>query len=298
MSLSKVVIIQDKQTFSGKELDSHRLKQMFLKGLSLLMGEIKIGNALRLLFRSTERIGIKINTIGGKFLSTAPETALSLVHILSHDSDFPKQRIIVWDRTNRELKEAGYRFNTSRNNTKIFGTDTQGVGYDNRLVSYRSIGSLYSSIQSRMITASISLSVLKDHGLAGITGSMKNYFGAIHNPNKYHDNHCDPFVADLFDSPWIKQKHRLSILDAIRVQYHRGPSYHSRWAEDCGMLIFSQDPVAADTVGWDLIERLRSKKGLPTLKEENREPVNLKTAESLGLGNATLNNITILHEEL
>jgi len=131
-----------------------------------------------------------------------------------------------------------------------------------------------------------------------VTGSLKNYFGAIHNPNKYHDSSCDPYIAELFETSPIRQKHRLTILDALRVQYHRGPSYHSRWLAAARKLIFSLDPVAADTVGWKLIEDLRAQNGLPSLKEEGREPGYLLTAEKLNLGQARLENIEIIEEEV
>jgi uncharacterized protein (DUF362 family) len=185
----------------------------------------------------------------------------------------------------------------NRAGIRVIGTDSNGVGYDRTLTAYLNIGSLFSAIFSRTITASVSLAVLKDHGLAGVTGGMKNYFGAIHNPNKYHDNNCDPFIAELFGTPMIRNKHRLSILDALKVQYHRGPSSHPRWAENYGALIFSEDAVAADTVGWHIIEKLRAKKGLPSLEEEQRSPKYLQTAEKMGLGFSHLKNIHIIEVE-
>ena len=127
---------------------------------------------------------------------------------------------------------------------------------------------------------------------------MKNYFGSVHNPNKYHDTNCNPYVAEVFDTGPIKKKHRLSIVDGLIVQYHRGPSYHSRWAEKRGILIFSFDPVAADSVGWQIIEKSRAKMGLPSLREEKREPEYLKTAEKMGLGSADLGTINIKTVEL
>jgi uncharacterized protein (DUF362 family) len=204
----------------------------------------------------------------------------------------------VWDRTNRELKDAGYDLNWNRGGVRVFGTDTQGIGYNRNLTSHLNIGSLFSAIQSNLISSSISLAILKDHGLAGVTAGMKNYFGSVHNPNKYHDTNCDPYVAEVFDTPVIKKKHRLTILDGLIVQYHRGPSYHSRWAEKKGMLIFSFDPVAADTIGWKIVEELRAKKGLPSLREENREPKYLKTAEKMGLGKADFKRINVREVEV
>jgi uncharacterized protein (DUF362 family) len=144
----------------------------------------------------------------------------------------------------------------------------------------------------------VSLAILKDHGLAGVTAGMKNYFGTIHNPNKYHDDHCDPYVAEVFETEPVKGKHRLTVIDALRVQYHRGPAYHAAWAEPLGVLIFSTDPGAADFTGWQLIERLRARSGLPSLAEEEREPSYIRTASRLGLGQACSADIILIEEVL
>ncbi|MGW8178255.1 MAG: DUF362 domain-containing protein, partial [bacterium] len=61
----------------------------------------------------------------------------------------------------------------------------------------------------------INLPVLKDHGITGVTMAMKNLFGAIHNPNKYHLNTGDPYVADVCMLSPIRQKVRLTICDGL-----------------------------------------------------------------------------------
>jgi len=298
MANSRVIIVKKKGISSPKRIPGlNSLIHMFKRGFSLLNGPGDYKKNLHILFKPDDRIGIKINTIGGKSLSTRPEVPQALTSLLI-ESGIPAKNIITWDRTNRELKTAGYRLNMNKKGIKIFGTDSRGLGYEQDLTSHLNIGSRLSSIQSRIITASISLAIVKDHGLAGITAGMKNYFGAIHNPNKYHDSNCNPYIAELFSIDSIWKKHRISILDALLIQYHRGPAYHSQWAEEYGALIFSLDPVAADFVSWQIIEELRSAKGLPTLKEESREPGYLKTAEKMELGNASLANISIIREEI
>jgi len=270
---------------------------MFSQGFTALTGGNNYAECIRLNFNIKDRIGIKINTLSGRMLSTRPEVSLSLANFLS-DNSIQEKNIFIWDRTNHELKDAGYRLSINRNDIKILGTDTQGVGYNSELISHLNIGSLFSKIQANFITASISLAVLKDHGMAGVTAGMKNYFGAIHNPNKYHDSNCNPYIAELFDTEFIRKKHKITILDALIVQYHRGPAYHARWAEKYGALIFSFDPVAADFAGWHVIEKLRARKGLPSLAEERREPVYLKTAERMGLGKANLDEVEIIEMEV
>lgn len=294
---SKVVIIKAKGSLNNSKPDPQRLRSMIIKGLTLLTSQGKIKEAIAEIFSPTDRVGIKINTIAGARLSTPPELALALTSILN-EGGIAERNMVIWDRTNRELREAGYPLQTSRDKLKIFGTDARGAGYELEPFSYRNIGSLFSTILTNFVTASISLAILKDHGLAGITAGMKNYFGAIHNPNKYHDNHCNPYVAELCASPPIKSKHRLTILDALIVQFHKGPAFHPRWAAPYESLVFGLDPVATDTVGWNIIEKLRAEKGLPSLKEEGRPPSYLETATSLGLGESNLSKIQIIEEEV
>jgi uncharacterized protein (DUF362 family) len=296
MAAPRVVIVKAGNLWTSTgAVDPAVITKMFARGFALLTGERNDAGALSSLFRPDDRVGIKVNTIGGKSLSTRPDVALPFAGWLSRNG-LQAKNLFIWDRTTRELRDAGYGTSADRSGIKVFGTDADGVGYGTGLVSHLNVGSLFSKIQTEFATASVSLALLKDHGLAGVTAGMKNYFGAIHNPNKYHDFHCNPFVAEVFDAPPVKGKHKVSIIDALVVQYHKGPSYHARWAVQYGGLIFSLDPVAADSVGWSIIERLRADEGLPTLKEEGREPAYLATAEKMGLGRAGLGSIETVEE--
>jgi uncharacterized protein (DUF362 family) len=298
MGRSRVVKIHGRKVVNSEGvLLNSLLVDMMRRGLSLLGGAVDPAATLRSLFGPSDRIGIKVNTIGGRKISTRPEVALALAGCLT-SAGSPEKNILIWDRTNRELREAGYRLADARDSLKVYGTDTAGAGYETEIVSHLNIGSLFSTLQTQFVTGSISLAILKDHGLAGVTASLKNYFGTIHNPNKYHDRHCDPYVAELFDVESVKNKHRLSIIDALVVQYHRGPSYHPQWADPSGVLIFGTDPVAVDVVGWRLLEQLRAGHGLPSLREEGREPTYLATAQAMGLGRAAPEGIEIVEDEL
>lgn len=298
MGKARVVIIRaESPTGSDPYPSKSLLKAMFARGLTLLTDTGDSASGVNSIFRQSDRIGIKINTLGGKNISTRPDTSLALADVLSRGG-IKERNMFIWDRSNRELKDVGYRLHSGGSGVKILGTDSQGFGYSSELVSHLNIGSLFSTIQARHINASISLAILKDHGLAGVTGGMKNYYGSVHNPNKYHDDRCDPYVAEVFDTPIVKKKHRLSILDALTVQFHRGPSYHARWAKHYGALVFSFDPVAADFIGWKIIEELRAQTDLPKLEEEKRSPRYLETAARMGLGKGSEEEIAVIEEEI
>lgn len=297
INMVKVIIAYGKSILgSDGKIQSSQLSHLIKKALNLLSGVSSPDESLNRILGKRKKIGIKINTIGGKKISTRPELALSLAKIITDDKN-QSRRVIIWDRTNRELKDAGYKLVQGRESIQVFGTDTQGMGYDRRLFSSPNTGSLFSKIQLDQIDASISLAILKDHGLAGVTAGMKNYFGAIHNPNKYHDNNCDPFIPEIFSLDPVRRKHCLTILDGLKIQFHKGPSFHERWASRENLLIFGFDPVAVDTVGWMIIEKLRASSGLPSLLEEGREPSYLKTSQKMKLGTALKEKIKIFEIE-
>jgi uncharacterized protein (DUF362 family) len=136
--------------------------------------------------------------------------------------------------------------------------------------------------------------VLKDHSLAGLSGGFKNMYGAVHNPNKYHDNNCDPYAAHVSNLAPIREKTRLIIIDAVNVQYNGGPGYDSRYLENYGGVIIAKDPVAADTIALEILEKLRAKNNLPDLATAGRPVKYIKTAEALGLGVADRNKIDLI----
>ncbi len=293
----KVVIVRSSSIFNGEEVNPVVWKKLVERGLAILTDEKDSLSAIKKIFKSSDRIGIKINTISGKLLTTLPSCGLYLASILI-SSGINADYIIIWDRTNSELKRAGYSLNYSGRGVKVFGTDTYGVGYDDELIEHKSIGSLFSKIQKFFINASMSLAVLKDHGTTGMTGVMKNFYGAVHNPNKYHEGKGDPFIPDLFSCPLIKDKHRIAIIDATKVQYHRGPGYNPKFCEKYNALIFSTDPVAIDYVGWKIIEEIRKRKGLKSLSEEGREPKWIYTAFKSDLGVSDPSQIKLIEEEI
>lgn len=296
MTASLVVVVRGAGVLAADgSVRPAALRAMYERGLSRLTGQSGAAAGLATIFSPADRAGIKINGIAGRRLTSPPEVTLPLARLLV-GAGLQERAVTVWDRTNRELREAGYRLNGSGTELRVLGTDTVGAGYGAEPLEHLSTAGRFSAIQTEMVTASISFAVLKDHGLAGLTGGMKNYFGAVHNPNKYHDDGCDPFVADLFAARPIRSKHRLTVLDALTIQYHRGPSFHARWAERRETMVFGLDPVAVDAVGLRLVEDLRRAKGLPSLAEDGRPVRYLATAERLGLGTASPASIRVVEE--
>ena len=249
-------------------------------------GEATSLAAMRRLFKPTDVVGIKVNCLGGRGVSTRPEVALRLAAFLQA-AGVPAERIYVWDRTDRELREAGYVLSRVRG-VRVFGTNED---FDWRLVEWGPSASRFDRVLTTELTALISCSVLKDHGLAGASLTMKNWYGVVHNPNKLHEDHCAPFVPHLVACPLIHDKLRLNVVDGALAQCHGGPGRAPRWAWPYGGFLASTDPVAVDAVGRQILEERRQEVGLASLAAEGREPGHIAGAARLGLGTADLGRI-------
>jgi uncharacterized protein (DUF362 family) len=290
---SKVVIIRSNKAInSSKKIDSSVLSEMIKRGLSAFSGDSDFRDAIRKYYSPRDVLGLKVNCLAGKGASTHPEVALGFAGLLK-ESGIKDKNIIVWDRSNDELEEVGFPLNFNNDGLRCFGTDTEGIGYSSDLYEHLNIGSLLSKILLNYTNVQVNLPTLKDHGLSGVSCALKNFYGAINNPNKYHEDGCDPFVADLNALPEIKDQNRLIICDALTIQYKGGPSYHPLWNEEYRGILISSDPVALDFIGSQIINQLRQKKGIPSLEKSGLSPKYIFTAadKNHNLGKATLSEI-------
>ena len=243
-------------------------------------GSIDGAGAVRLLFRPRDVVGIKLNCLGGRRLSPRPVVVTALVDLLVAGG-VARDRIILFERSSRELERAGFPIRREGSGPRCYGTDND---YDRKPQVSGSIGSCFARLVSETCTALISFGVVKDHDLAGVSAGLKNWYGVIHNPNKYHDHQCDPYVADVVRHPLIRDKLRLTVLDGVTAQCHGGPAYRASGVFPLATLAASIDPVAADLWAWKVIDAERRRRGLGTLEEAGRPPRFIATAARYGLG--------------
>ncbi len=123
----------------------------------------------------------------------------------------------------------------------------------------------------------INVPVLKTHSSGQVTIGLKNHLGTVQDRGAVHDGGglgLHQGIADANLSPSIRNKHRLTICDAISPMITGGPS-SGRHAEYNGILA-GVDPVATDYVGTQIIRRYN-----PQVPEN---PIQIEKASALGLG--------------
>ena len=225
---SRVVIARDPQLRpAGGAADSGRLLKLLDTALQSTYDADSPLEAWKKVARPGEVVGLKVNCLAGRGASTNPLLVEAICERLQQ-AGIPQKDIVIWDRLNADLEHAGFKVASRKDRIRFVGNDA--AGYEPELALFGGVGSLVSKTLTRGCDAVINLPVLKDHGIVGVTMALKNLFGAIHNPNKYHLDAGDPYVADAYMLPPIRQKVRIAICDAIAPQYEGGPSYMPQWA--------------------------------------------------------------------
>jgi len=286
----RIAIARDERiTLTDAQHDRELVKALLDESVRAVTDKKKAEDAWKALFSRRDRVAIKTSCLPGKFLSSNVALVEAIIEGL-RSAGVKDENILIWERTSRELERAGFTINRG-NGVKCFGTDG---AYELEPEAFRSIGSRFSRVLTRFCTAIVNVPVLKDHDIAGVSLGMKNFFGVIDNPNKYHGNNCDPYIADLSLHPQIRRKLRLIVCDGLRAQCDGGPAYKpDRAWMYCGIIV-GRDPVAVDYQGLKIIEARRKELDMPPLERVKREPKHIKTAAEIGVGTSDPEAATII----
>ena len=275
-----VVGLAEARAALGKPLGPEAARLAMAGALAASVGAESGLVAAATLFSPKDVVGIKVNCLAGRNLSPRVDLVEALVDLLA-EAGVDRRNIIVFERSNRELERAGFTIRESGAPYRCIGTNND---YERDPSTSGAIGSCFARMVSKTCSALVSFGVVKDHDLSGVSAGMKNWYGVIHNPNKYHDNGCDPYIADVVRHPFIRNKLRLTVLDGVIAQCHGGPAFRRGGIFELGMVAASTDPVAADLWAWREIESERARRGMPTLEAAGRPVRFLATAAKAGLG--------------
>lgn len=274
-----------------------------------------------------ERIGLKVNPIGGRLLSTSHAVTRSVIKQLV-ESGIKKEHIVIWDRREMDLKETGF---TSENypgitiagtelmdnsgsfydkDGKLYGeanidrewfylADVEGE-YDAETMPYMINGgkySYFSKIVTRGLDKIINIPILKNAG-SSITNAMKNLaYGAITNTGRLHARLWNDTCAEVCAFAPIRDKVVLNICDALRGCFNGGPGANPQFICNYNTILVATDPVALDRVAYDIVAQKRIAEGIQ--KSSTPELLTfLGMSSALGLGISDIDKIELTLADL
>ena len=273
---SKVVLARDAALHgTGAQPDEKRVQDLLDRAIATYTGRDHPVEAWKRIVPVDKVIGLKVNGLGGKGISSHLALVLAVCERLQQAGVKPGN-IVVWDRNARDLKACGLTISTDPSRIRCYGSDVSG--YEEQQEAWGTARIRLSKILTRECGMVIGLPILKDHSEAGVTFAMKNMYGVVDRPQDLHAGGCNPGVADLNCIPVVREKVRFTIGDAMTSVYDGGPGFHPERLWQPNALIVGEDRVAVDHTAWQMIERKRAEAGAPTLEASGRPPRYIATA--------------------
>ena len=327
---SYVYRIENSEAIAGYQTNSAIVRQMVDDLVMAATGEPTVSSAWGSLVKPSDVVGIKVCTNGAPLFSTHPAVVNAIVAGLT-DAGVPPQNIVVWDREERLLKEAGFRAKnagyrlmwsegnydpkaviTSPISGKLiygdllfmaktpdtlrgeFGRDPVEKEKKPRTMDNLSDESHLSSVLTRVVTKVINVPVLSDNFFCGLSGALFNM--TIQNLDNWRrlvqdPINGDPSIPEAYADPRIGDKVVFQLMDGLIALYAGAPFGDANYAIHYGTLFASKDPVAMDAVALERIDEWRMGAQMELASKTAKY---LPTAFSYGLGNADLRKIEVI----
>jgi len=254
---ARVVDLHDPKSVDAKgKLDAARVKTMLHQGLKELTGTSDLAGAWRVLlpnFTPDLRIGIKVNTAYYK-VAPSPELTKALVDTLVADLGATPDKIFIWDRTAWDPQAAG--LTTATTGAQITGTTPASVGPGFETIARSIAGGTthFSKVLTETTDITLNLAVFKDHGIAGITGALKNIYGCIDNPATFHNN-LQQALPEIYGQDVVRRSMNLCLIEGFLCIADGGPV--SPPSHMPGRLFMAMDPLALDSHALSVLNSLR-----------------------------------------
>jgi uncharacterized protein (DUF362 family) len=269
-------------------------KAMVERALTELTGASNLVEALGKFIHKDDVVAIKPNGIAGQSGATMAANAEVIVPIVEGliSLGVPADKITVYE-----------QYPSYLTGTRVAKKLPKGVKtgvHGNQDATMKPLA-VFESVETRYVrflteaTAVINITNFKDHSICGFTGCMKNMtHGSIVNPQKHHAHHASPQIAVLYANEIMRSRVRLHIVDAFKIIYDKGPLDKDPKRRILhGAIYASTDPVATDTIGWNVIDRARKDHGMKSLAQAGREPKYIATAAELGVGKHAESKISL-----
>ena len=306
--LTPVVEATGKKVWENDQLNEDAVSELMDQAMMKLTGRSSAKEAWRDIVLPDDVVGIKINPIAGPELSTHSIIVDKIVEGL-YGAGVLRKQIIIWDRFEEHLLNAGYPIKQDENDVRTFASDTEGIGYDDEVYyesekdsiarrENESTRSRYSRIVTEHVDVIINVPVLKHHAMAGVSGCLKNLaFGSVDNTRRFHGKpiYCNPAIGEILEHKVLKEKLTLNIVDGLLASFDRGPTYHPESTWQYGSLFVSPDPVILDVLVLQTVNQKREEMDLDSVSKFANH---INSASSLGLGTNTLDQADLRQVEV
>lgn len=260
------------------------------------------------------KVGLKVNSRGGRGLSTPPQLLRAMIEALELRG-FDRESILIIDYSAYSLRQAGIMPPLSEDGAQFAGCPVLALDsgtyydadwfYDSPLppalqqepqlfAELGKKGSLKEGTKERKsflpqpllfeVDFWINLAVGVDDPALGVDGVLANAtLWNVSNSQRFLVNQAtaSAAVAEIAAIPELEERLVLNFVSLERYQFIAGPFFNSLYSRSEPKLWMSSDPVALDRLLFDRFNMMRRLEGFPEIDPLPRQ---LPFASSLGLG--------------
>ena len=295
MGPGHVVEVHKPGMFGNNFPHGEAAKEAVDRAVTTLAGEQDLAKAWSRFIKSDDRVGIKINVLGGRLSATMKEVVDPIVEGIKL-AGVPEENIMIFDQFGGNMRGARYAWQDKPGKLRVINHEVLGYEEEYTLAEGGGKGKLAKTLT--WCTAVINVPVLKDHDTAGVTCAMKNMvFGCVERPPMMHTE-IHTALPHFYAREEIRGRVRLVICDGSFCLYDGGPKHNPQAHTAHDRIYATTDPVAMDAVCLDVVSKYRAENNLRPLDAVRRPATYLGLAEELGLGIADLKRIRLQKIEL
>jgi uncharacterized protein (DUF362 family) len=298
---SKVILVKSAAVVDAAgKVETAVLETMLEKGLTAFTGLGSAADSWKKYVAAEDVVGLKINTLGNADVKGMDYTRhyAAIIGAVAggvKKAGVPDKNIVVWDRSEEEMVEAGLTIQRDPGSTRFIANKAgrrDAGDYAEKTYPVGGMTSRVSRILDEVTTSMINICTPKTHGGAVFTNALKNHYGTVDNPNRMHANDCtNPGIPEVNAIPIIRQKQKLIVSDALLMVIEAGPRWDRRFIRPFGGLLIGIDPVAVDAVALSLLDGLRKAEGMEPVAPRVRH---IDLAGQLGLGQSKIESIDLV----
>jgi len=274
---SSVLIIENAGATEAFSPLPEIVQEMVRRGITELTDKTNSRAAWLSLVSTQDTVGLKVYCKPGPNSGTRPAVVAAVAQALIA-AGLPPRQIIVWDKDELELRDAGFFKLSEELGVRVAASAKAGWDstnyYETPLIGNLVFGDLefekkeegvgrksyVSKLVSQEMTKIINITPLLNDNAAGVCGNLYSLaIGSVDNTHRFEGEpaRLAQAVPELYAMPVLGDRVVLNITDALICQYEGGQRGLLHYSTVLNQLRFSRDPVALDILSVKELDRQR-----------------------------------------
>ena len=280
-----VTIVQSENIVTAFKADTAAVEERFNLGFIIFSRGTNLADGWHKFVSPNDTVGIKVFSAPGPLAGTRPAVVSAVIRGLLA-ADVPKNKIVIWDKHEDDLRAAGFFKLAEQLGVQAAGAVESGFDTNTFYLPESPVAgalvwgdvefgntnkdagkkSYVTKLLTQRVTKIISIAPLVSENDAGTCGHFFSLgLGSLDNTRRFAATPERLAVAlpEIYALPSVGDRVAFLITDALLLQYQGGPASYMEFSRPRQEIWFSRDPVALDTIAVKELAKERRRLDLP-----------------------------------